>query len=172
MLKREPYGFVATRPNFMSVEEQIEHLIDYGVNPSNILNPENGLGEAIRFCRDGDDLVVYSATVFGTVTEYDNTIAALAKNKANLVILRANKLRVSALDSVPYITGKKDLNKRNAALGKQHGKKKYISRAKADKIIHFVKTQGNSQAAAATEYGTDPSTVSRIMNGKYFTGRE
>jgi len=171
--KREPYGFVGQRPNFMSVADQTEELIAYGVLADNILNPENGVDEAVRFCEPGEDLVVYSATVFGTVTEYDRVIKALAKGSANLVIIRAGNLSVSAVDTLPYIKGKKDLNLRNAALGREHGRKKSISRAKADKIIHFVKKQGNKQIDAAKKYGTSAARVSEIMNGTYFktTGR-
>jgi len=167
--KKNPYGYVAPRPNFMTIRDQEEELTAYGVNPSNILNNENGIDEAIRFCGENHDLVVYSATVFGTVREYDRIIAALAKNKANLIVIRADKLTVNAVGSLAYIDGKKDLNLRNAMLGRKHGRKKGISSVLGKKIINFCQVQGNSQLKAAEKYKVSTTQVSKIMNGTYFT---
>jgi hypothetical protein len=166
--KREPYGYVAKRPHFMSIEEQTEELVAKGVHPKNILNQEDGIDRAIGWCDHETNLIVYSATVFGTVTEYDRVIKELGKVKSNLIVIRADDLSVSGSDSLPYLNGKKDLNLRNALIGRTIGRKKTITRELAAKIIDFVKVQGNSQTDAHMKYGASKTQVSKIINGKYF----
>lgn len=172
MTKKTPYGYVAPRPNFMSIREQVEELTAHGVRPDNILNNEDGIDTAISWCGPDTDLIVYSATIFGTVTEYDRVLDGMASRKASLIIIRADDLRIDAKGTEAYRTGKKDLNLRNALIGRSHGRKKTVTRATADKIIHFCRVQGNSQFKAAEKYKASTTQVSKIMNDDYFAYEE
>lgn len=172
MSKREPYGFAANRPSFLSYDDQVKKLLAYGVHEKHIYNPEHGIDEAIASCDKGDELVVYSARAFGVQNDYKNVVKRLAKLGVDLIIItpdEAKKITVNALDSLPYIKGLDDLNKSNKNLGEKHGRKKKITETVAIKIIDFVQMQGNSQTEAAAHFKTDTSTVSRIINNKYFT---
>lgn len=172
MSKREPYGFAANRPSFLSYDDQVKKLLAYGVHEKHIYNPEHGIDEAIASCEKGDELVVYSARAFGVQNDYKLVVKKLAKIGVDLVIItpdESKKITVNALDSLPYIKGLDDINKSNKNLGKKHGRKRNISPTVAAQIIDFVNKQGNSQTEAAVQYNTDTSTVSRIINNKYFT---
>ncbi|MGR3178770.1 MAG: hypothetical protein ACUZ8E_12005 [Candidatus Anammoxibacter sp.] len=168
MTKKPPYGYVAPRPNFMSIREQIEELTAHGVHSANILTNEDGVDVAIGWCDPDTDLIVYSSTVFGTVREYDRILGGMTKQKASLIVIRADDLRIDAKGTEAYRKGKKDLNLRNALIGSTHGRKKTVTRAVADKIIHFCRVQGNSQLSAADKYNASTTQVSKIMNDEYF----
>lgn len=170
MSKKQKIGFAADRPNFMSYKDQCKKLVEYGVHPSLIYDIGNTLEKAIESCNENTELVVYSARTIGVQSHLKAAVQALAKNKGTLVILRPKKpLVVNAVDSLPYTLAVEDINQRNVGLGKVYGRKKKILPPVADKIINFVNVQFNSQKAAALEYGTSVSTVSRIINGKYFS---
>jgi len=168
--KKHPIGWIADKPNFMAFEDQHTKLIEYGVEKDHIYNPSHGIEAALRSCGEGDELVVYSARALGVQADLKSVVKRLARTKCDLVILRGKKInRVNAVDSLPYTMAVEDINMRNASLGAVSGRRKLITEAVAEKIIHFVKVQGNSQTNAATEYKTSTRAVSDIMNGKYFT---
>lgn len=163
-------GFAAQKNGLISFEEQKEDLIAYGVKDYHVHDPSMGIDAVLSdLGEDGDELVVYSTMVFTNQKEYRYVVEQLAKKDLYLVVLRPKEtLRIKAIDSMPYINGLKDLNKRNAALGAEHGRQKLITTATAKKIKHFVTIQGNTQAEAAIRFKTSTRAVSDIMNDKYF----
>jgi len=168
--KKHPIGFIADKPNFMSMEDQHAKLIEYGIEAAHIYNPTHGIEAAIGSCGPGDELVLYSARALGVQADLKAAVKRLAKVNCDLVILRGKKpIRVNTVDSLPYTMAVEDINMRNTSLGAVNGRRKLITEAVADKIIHFVRVQGNRQEDAAKEYGTSTRAVSDIMNGRYFT---
>lgn len=162
-------GFAATRSGFMSLEDQKEAIIEYGVEKDHIYTPENSLKECLKSCTKGDELVVYSARALGVQADLKSTVQTLAKKQCVLVILDSEEpLKVNCVDSLPYTYAVESINKRNVKLGEEHGRHKLITPAVADKIKHFVSIQGNSQSLAATKFDTSTRAVSDIMNNKYF----
>jgi len=158
-------GYIQKRSSLMSESEQLKELLKSGIEGIYIYSPTTGLQEAIKSCREGDTLVVWSAAVIGNHA-YAKTIKALAEIGADLHILRKS-LDVPCKQSVPAANGLNDIKQASRMNGKKNGRKLSITPEQAKSIEAYV-GEGNTQAQAAKHYSVSTRAVSWILNGTYF----
>ena len=158
-------GYIQKRSSLMSEDDQAKELLKHGIEHVNLYTPDEGLNEAIKSCRKGDELVVWSAAVIGNHA-YAKTIKALAAIGADLHVLRKG-LDIPCKQSIPAADGLNDIKQASRMNGKKNGRKLSITPAQAKNIEAYV-GEGNTQAQAAEHYGVSTRAVSWILNGTYF----
>lgn len=169
-------GYVQDRSNLeMTAADQMQLLIEHGVNKKRIYELHEGLEEAINSCREGLTLVVWSGAVLGTQTAYDETIDILEENGANLRLLH-KPLDVDCKAGAGVLQGHKDIRAANGRMGERVGRRKVITTDRATLIKKYVR-EGHTQAEAAEYFTTDELNVSTravswIMNGTYFKNQK
>ena len=162
-------GYVQKRGSLMTEIEQTAELMKMGIELDHIYGPSDGLQEAINSSREGDTLVVWSAAVIGTHA-YAKTIKALAKNGADLHVLR-NKLDIPCKQSVPAADGLNDISQASRANGKKNGRKLSFTPQQAQNIKSYV-GEGFTQERAAEHFKTSTRIISWIMNDVYFKNQK
>jgi len=159
-------GYVHQRANMLTEKEQAQLLVEYGVPENNIYHKEHGIKEAVASCDRGNDtLVVWSAACIGAHA-YSATVKGLAKNGANIYILK-RKMLLDCKVGLPFAEALGDIQQQGKAGEGKGGRKKSITPEKAQNILDFVDGEGN-QKQAAEHYGTSTRVVNEIVKGIYF----
>ena len=159
-------GYAHSRSGMISEQEQIDLLVGYGVDLEHIYKKKHTIKEAVKSCYNkGDLLVVWSAACIGAHA-YGATVKGLAKNGANLYILK-RKMFLDCKVALPFAEALGDIQQQGKSGEGKGGRKKSITPEKAKNILAFVDGEGN-QKQAAEHYGTSTRVVNEIVKGIYF----